>query len=68
MPAEKGPEPHVPVKLSEAQRKTLAELLPDQPERLKLSERGQRTVSFTRTELKTVVARVTTGIRRPAAA
>ncbi len=63
MPAKKEPEPHVPVKLSEAQRKTLAELLPDLAERLKLGEWGQRTVSFTRTELKTVVAKVITGIR-----
>lgn len=63
MPTEKRPEPHVPVKLSEAQRKTLAELLPALAGRLKLGEPGQRTVSFTRTELKTVAAKATTGIR-----
>jgi hypothetical protein len=63
MPAKKQPEPHIPVKLSEAQRKIFAELLPDLAERLKLGEGGQRTVSFTRGDLKTVVARATTGIQ-----
>ena len=63
MPAKKQQESPIPLKLSEAQRKTLAELVPDLAERLKLDERGQKTISFTRNELKTVVAKVTTGIR-----
>jgi hypothetical protein len=63
MPAEKRPESPIPVKLSEAQRKTLAELLPDLAGRLKLDEPGQRTISFTPAELKAVVAKATTGVR-----
>src|SRR5438477_358822 len=62
MSTEKGPERQIPVKLSEAQRKTLAELLPALAERLKLDEPGQRSVSFTPTQLNAVVAKATTGI------
>jgi hypothetical protein len=63
MSAEKGPGPQIPVKLSEAQRKTLAELLPELAGRLKIDERGQKTISFAPAELKAVVAKATTGIR-----
>lgn len=63
MPAKKEPETPIPLKLSDAQRKTLAELLPELSARLRIDERGQKTISFSRSELKTVVAKATTGIR-----
>src|SRR5262245_54227460 len=51
---------HVPVRLTQAQRKVVAEIAPELCERLKLDDRPQRTIRFTPAELE--------GIRNKAAA
>ena len=38
---------HVPVRLTEAQRKVVAEIAPELTDRLKLNERNQRTIPLT---------------------
>jgi hypothetical protein len=48
---------HFPVKLTQAQRKVVAEIAPDLADRLKLDERSQRTIPFTPTELKAIRAK-----------
>jgi hypothetical protein len=54
MPRSRQPEPQFPVKLTEAQRKVVAEIAPKLAKRLKLDDRGQRTIHFTQAELQTV--------------
>jgi hypothetical protein len=54
MPRHPNPEPQVPVKLTQAQRKVVAEIVPGLAERLKLDEKPQRTIPFTPAELKAV--------------
>ena len=43
---------HVPVRLTQAQRKVVAEIAPALADRLKLGERNQRTIPLTLAELK----------------
>ncbi len=43
-----------PVKLTQAQRKVVAEIAPELADRLKLDERNQRTISFTLAELRAI--------------
>jgi hypothetical protein len=43
---------HVPVRLTQAQRKVVAEIAPELADRLKLDERNQRTIPLTLAELK----------------
>jgi hypothetical protein len=45
---------HFPVKLTQAQRKLVAEVAPELADRLKLGERNQRTIPFTLAELRAV--------------
>jgi hypothetical protein len=45
---------HSPVRLTQAQRKVVAEIVPDLAERLKLDEPDQRTIEFTVAELKII--------------
>lgn len=49
--------PTIPVNLTHAQRKVLAEILPTLAERLKLNEAASRTISFTAKELHEIVAK-----------
>jgi hypothetical protein len=43
-----------PVKLTQAQRRVVAEIAPEFTERLRLDERNQRTISFTLAELRAI--------------
>jgi hypothetical protein len=43
MPRSKQPEQHFPIRLTQAQRRAIAEVIPDLAGRLKLGERNQRT-------------------------
>jgi hypothetical protein len=45
---------HFPVKLTQAQRKAVAEIAPELTDRLKLDELNQRTIPFTPAELKAI--------------
>jgi hypothetical protein len=45
---------HFPVKLTQAQRKVVAEIAPELADRLKLDEKPQRTILFTLAELKAI--------------
>ena len=54
MPRSRQPEGHFPVKLTQAQRKAVAEIAPELTDRLKLDERNQRTIPFTLPELKAI--------------
>jgi hypothetical protein len=54
MARRRQPEPQFSIKLSHAQRKVLAEIVPKMAKRLQLDGRGQRIISFTLAELKTV--------------
>ena len=45
---------HVPVRLTQAQRKVVAEIVPELADRLKLGEKPQRTIRFTLAELKAI--------------
>ena len=45
---------HFPVRLTQAQRKAVAEIAPDLADRLKLDEKPQRTIQFTLAELKAI--------------
>lgn len=56
------PEELFPIRLTLAQRNTLAELLPSLADRLKLGEKGQRAVEFTRAELQQITDSASTGI------
>jgi hypothetical protein len=71
LPKSKGPEPQFPVRLTEAQRKVIAELVPEFCEQLKLDQRDQRTISFTLPELMAIrrkvgpaIPRATSGLKR----
>jgi hypothetical protein len=48
------PDSHFPVKLTQAQRKVVAEIAPELAGRLKLDERKQRTIPLTLAELKAI--------------
>src|SRR5271168_3975917 len=63
MPRTKKPEPRLPVKLTVAQRKVLAEVAPKFADRLKLDEPNQRIIDFTVAELKAIKAKVETAIK-----
>ena len=63
------PESHqrFPVKLTQAQRKVVAEIAPEFADRLKLDEQSQRTIPFTRAELKTIQKQAAAAVRHAAA-
>ncbi|HEY7326989.1 MAG TPA: plasmid pRiA4b ORF-3 family protein [Gemmataceae bacterium] len=54
MPRTEKSEPYCPIKLTQAQRKVIADLSPELTDRLKLDERNQRTIPFTLAELKAI--------------
>ncbi len=54
---------HAPVRLTQAQRKVVAEIAPELADRLKLHERNQRTIPFTLAELKAIKAKAEKAIR-----
>ena len=55
---------HIPVKLTQAQRKVVAELAPELAKRLKLDDRGQRAIPFTLAELRTVKEKARRALRQ----
>jgi hypothetical protein len=55
---------HVPVRLTQAQRKVVAEIAPALADRLKLDERNQRTISLTAAELKAIQEKAGQAIRQ----
>jgi hypothetical protein len=59
MPASPNPDRDFPVKLTQAQRRVIAEIIPVFAGRLKLCERNQRTIPFTLAELKLASCKVT---------
>ncbi len=63
MPRSQEPERTYPVKLTQAQRKVVAEVVPELAERLKLDEPDQRTIEFTVAELKIIQKKATAGVR-----
>src|SRR5689334_20031827 len=73
MPRSKKPELRFPIKLTLAQRKLVAEVVPAFADRLKLDEPNQRIIDFTKAELKklketaeTAIEKASTGYaRRP---
>jgi Plasmid pRiA4b ORF-3-like protein len=54
---------HSPVRLTQAQRKVVAEIVPDLAERLNLDEPDQRTIEFTVAELKIIQKQAAAGVR-----
>jgi Protein of unknown function (DUF2934) len=54
MPGNPNPEAQVPVKLTQSQRKVLAQIAPGLAGRLKLGEKPQRTIPLTLVELKAI--------------
>jgi hypothetical protein len=64
MPRSRQPEPPFPVKLTQAQRKVVAENAPELAKRLKLDDRGQRAIPFTLTELRTVKEKARSALRQ----
>lgn len=54
---------HYPVRLTQAQRKVVAEIVPDLAERLNLDEPDQRTIEFTVAELKIVQKQAAASVR-----
>jgi hypothetical protein len=55
---------HFPVRLTQAQRKVVAEVVPELADRLKLDERNQRTIPFTLAELQTVKEKARSALRQ----
>jgi hypothetical protein len=64
MPRSEKPEPHFPVRLTQAQRKIVAEVAPEMAKRLKLDEANQRTITFTLAELKSLKAKADTAVHK----
>jgi hypothetical protein len=64
MPRRRQPEPPFPVKLTQAQRKAVAEIAPALAKRLKLGDRGPRTIPLTLAELRTVKEKARSVLRQ----
>jgi hypothetical protein len=64
MQRSRQPETKFPIKLTQAQRKVVAEAAPALARRLKVGDQGQRTVSFTLAELQTVKEKVRSALRQ----
>jgi hypothetical protein len=64
MPRKRQPESQYTVKLSQAQRKVVAESAPALARRLKLDDRAQRAIPFTPAELQAVVEKARRALRR----
>jgi hypothetical protein len=54
---------HVPVRLTQAQRRVIAQIIPGLADRLKLDERNQRAIQFTLAELRAVQEKVGGAVR-----
>ena len=57
---------HCPVRLTQAQRKVVAGIVPDLADRLKLDEPDQRTIEFTVAELRTIQKKAGIAVRHAA--
>jgi hypothetical protein len=55
---------HFPVKLTQAQRKIVAEIVPALADRLKPDERNRRTIPFTLAELKAIKEKAGQALRQ----
>jgi hypothetical protein len=55
---------HFPVRLTQAQRKVVAEIVPELAGWLKLEERNQRTIPFTLAELRAIKEKAGKAIRQ----
>jgi hypothetical protein len=64
MPNRRQPEPQLSVKLTQAQRKVVAEMVPELARRLKLSDRGQRAVPLSLDELRAVKEKARGALRQ----
>jgi hypothetical protein len=64
MSRKQQPEQHLPVKLTQAQRRVVAEIAPKLAQRLKLDDRGPRTISFTLAQLQTVKEKTRSALRQ----
>ena len=64
MPRRRQTEPAFPVKLTQAQRKAVAEIAPEFAKRLKRNDGGQRTIPFTLTELQTIKEKARSALRQ----
>jgi hypothetical protein len=64
MPRSRQPEGHFPVKLTQAQRKAVAEIAPELVKRLKPDDRGQRAIPLTLAELRTVKEKTRGALRQ----
>jgi hypothetical protein len=54
---------HFPLRLTQAQRRVIAEIIPELADRLRLDERNQRTIQFTLAELKALQEKVGAAVR-----
>jgi hypothetical protein len=64
MPRNPQPYQRFPVRLTQAQRTVVAEIIPELADRLKLNERNQRTIEFTLAELKAIKTKAERGIHK----
>ena len=64
MPRIKKPELRFPIKLTPAQRKDFAEVIPSLADRLKLDEPNQRNLDLSLAELKAIKAKAETAIQK----
>jgi hypothetical protein len=65
MPRKRQPEQQFPVKLTQAQRKVVAEAAPALARWLKLNEQGQRAIPLTLAQLRTVKEKARKALRQP---
>jgi hypothetical protein len=64
MPRNQNHEQRYQVKLTQAQRKVVAEIAPELTDRLKLDEKPQRTIQFTLAELKAIQKKAAAAVRQ----
>jgi len=64
MPGNPNPEPQVPVKLTQPQRKVVAQIAPGLADRLKLGEKPQRTIPFSLADLKAIKEKARGALRQ----
>jgi hypothetical protein len=64
MPRRRQPDQQFPVRLTQAQRKVVAEAAPALSKRLKLDDRGQRAIPFTLAELHSILEKARGALRQ----
>src|SRR5262245_51320572 len=64
MSRNRQPDQRFPVRLTQAQRKVVAEIAPQLADRLKLDERNQRTIELTLAELRAIKAKAGRAVRK----